>query len=238
MKALVVSITMTLGLLSFGVHAQAPASAPAGSTGQCKDGTYSTADSKKGACRGHKGVKEWYSASETAPAAKSAPAATPKPAKKETAATPMAMPTGAAPAGATGLCNDGTYYSGENKKGACRGHKGVKTWYGATPAASTPAAAPTAAPAPATRASPAPAPMPAKTSTPAPAAMPTSAPKATTPSTPSAGGAGQVWVNSSTKVYHCPGDRYYGKTKAGEYMSESDAMAKGNRAAGGKRCSS
>lgn len=51
------------------------------------------------------------------------------------------------------------------------------------------------------------------------------------------GGAGKVWVNTASKTYHCVGTKYYGKTKAGEYMSESDAKAKGNHANHKKACS-
>ncbi len=59
-----------------------------------------------------------------------------------------------------------------------------------------------------------------------------------TPATAAPGGGdGKVWVNSSSKVYHCPGSKYYGKTKAGSYMSEADAKAAGNRPVNKKTCS-
>lgn len=46
----------------------------------------------------------------------------------------------------------------------------------------------------------------------------------------------RVWVNLSSKVYHCPGTRYYGATKRGEFMSETDAEKTGSRPAYGRRC--
>ena len=138
-----------------------------------------------------------------------------------------------APAGSTGMCKDGTYYSGAEKKGACRGHKGVKDWYGAAAIAGTTTATPAAAAA-ATPAAAAPAPAPAPTMR-TPRAEPATA--AAAPRVAAGGGAGQVWVNTRSKVFHCPSDAVYGKTRQGAYMSEVDAIAKGNHAAHGKTCS-
>jgi len=136
----------------------------------------------------------------------------------------VAQAPAGAPAGAMGQCNDGTYSTAATKKGACRGHKGVKEWYVAasaqsakTPAASTPSSA---------------------TSAPAPSSTPAPTPKARTSTTAPApgGGAGQVWLNTATNVYHCPGTKWYGKTKAGAYMTEAEAKAKGAHPDHGKVC--
>jgi Protein of unknown function (DUF3761) len=162
MNTLAASLLFVGSIAAASVFAAAPAGAPAGSMGMCKDGTYSTAAEKKGACGGHKGVKEWYGgdAGQTAAPAKSERA--PAPASSSTAAAPMSKATPpAAVAGRT---------SGE-------------------------------------------------------------------PTAPAAGGGpGKVWANTSTKVYHCSGDKYYGTTKQGEYMSEADAKTKGYHADHGKAC--
>lgn len=46
----------------------------------------------------------------------------------------------------------------------------------------------------------------------------------------------RVWVNTASGVYHCPGTRWYGLTKRGEYMSQKEALNKGNRPAYGRYC--
>jgi hypothetical protein len=127
----------------------------------------------------------------------------------------FAAPASAAPTAAgavTAVCKDGTSFSGETRKGACKGHKGVQTWGGEAAA------------------------MPAAKAAPAVAA-PKAAPKAAAITTPAAGGgAGKVWVNSKSNTYHCMGTKYYGKTKEGAYMTEAEAKAKGAHADHGKAC--
>jgi len=141
----------------------------------------------------------------------------------------LAQAPAGAPAGATGLCKDGTYSMNATKSGACSGHKGVQTWFSAT--APSTAAAPKAGPAPAPAPAAAPAPKPAATVAAAPKPMP--APSATAAP---GGGPNMVWVNTASKVYHCPTDRYYGKTKAGKYLTEAAAQAEGDKADAGKKC--
>jgi hypothetical protein len=204
-------------------------SAPSGATAICKDGTYWTGTSKSGACSGHKGVQTWYgTTAAAAPAAAPAKAAPVAPsAAPAKAAPPAAMASGPAPAGATGLCKDGTYWTGASKSGACSGHQGVQAWYGAAAVAAAPAAiAPPVAP-PVRQAPPAP------SYAPAPAAVPVAPSAAPAPG----GGAGLVWLNPSSKTYHCPGDKWYGKTKTGQYVTEQQAVASGYHPDHGKTCS-
>jgi hypothetical protein len=42
---------------------------------------------------------------------------------------------------------------------------------------------------------------------------------------------GMVWVNTKSGVFHGEGDRWYGKTKEGKFMTEADAVKSGYRAA-------
>jgi hypothetical protein len=109
----------------------------------------------------------------------------------------------------TATCKDGTPFSGTRRSGACHGHGGVQSWGAAAPATTSPVNAP---------------PQPT-TGQPAPARTERAAP-----------GTGQVWVNTPSKVYHCPGTRWYGKTKHGNYMSEAEARAQGARPDHGKAC--
>lgn len=133
----------------------------------------------------------------------------------------------------TATCKDGTTWSGTSRRGACSGHQGVQA-FGTGPAAAAPAGgtaanplAPMIAPAPSTTAS--------------PTAPVTPAAPGTVQGRPAAvgtgGGVGQVWVNTATKIYHCPGDRYFGKTNHGSYMTETAAKAAGDRPSRGKTCS-
>ena len=131
------SSSIVAAALAFGGMTAVPAAAqaPAGATAQCKDGTYSSAKSKQGACSRHGGVATWLAGE--APAPKSAPApaesrkappATERPAPQAESVPTQAPPAGV-PANATAQCNDGTYSFAKHQSGACSSHKGVKTWF-------------------------------------------------------------------------------------------------------------
>ena len=169
------------------------AQAPAGSTGECKDGSYTTNATKRGACAGHKGVKEWYGSKDESKAEKAPKTA--KTTKAEKAAAEKAATESTAPSKSSRAAGAGAM--------------------GAAGASSTMSAAPS-------------------TSMATSNASKNSAMRTTAAA---GGGAGKVWVNSSSNVYHCMNDEWYGKTKQGEYMSEADAKAKGAHAAHGKACS-
>ena len=149
------------------------------------------------------------------------------------AAAQLVVAQTAPPAGSTGQCKDGTYSTAPSKQGACRGHQGVKTWFAASAASA--ATATTTAPKAAAQQEATPAGAVPQASTQTAKASPRS--KAAARPQAAGGGPGMVWVNSSSNVYHCYGSDFYGKTKAGSYMSEADAKAKGAHPDHGHACS-
>jgi hypothetical protein len=220
-RQMLIPLGVALALAASGAWAKAPA----GATGECKDGTYTTSASKEGACSSHGGVKKWLAKEDNAGKAS-------KSSEKSAATTAAAKP-----ADATGECKDGTYTTSPGKSGACSGHKGVKTWYGAKAGTTSNAAASSSAPSQSGAAAPTNSAPGASSAAPVNSAP---APRSSTrPASGAAagGGAGQVWVNTDSKVYHCEKDALYGKTKHGEYMSEAQAKASGARPSRGKECS-
>jgi hypothetical protein len=86
----------------------------------------------------------------------------------------------------------------------------------------TTAAAPSATPAPPTASS-------SEAAKPSAARAPESTKPTTEAKQPPA--KGMVWVNTDSKIFHREGDRWYGKTKHGKYVTEAEALQEGARPA-------
>lgn len=126
------------------------------------------------------------------------------------AAGPAAAPS-AASAPQSFVCKDGTTVQAATSQGACKGHKGIDK--DATAAAA------------------------AKPQPKGKAGAAAGEKKADAAAVAPGGGPGKVWVNANSKVYHCHGDRHYGTTKNGSYMTEAEAKAQGMQASRNKTCS-
>ena len=120
---------------------------------------------------------------------------------------------------ATARCQDGSYSYSTSRQGTCSGHGGVSEWL-ATDAATAKCKDGT---------------LSASVSRQGTCSRHGGVASWITPSNASTAGA-RVWVNTSSRVYHCPGSRYYGGTKQGQYMTEGEARGNGYRPAYDRTC--
>ena len=142
MRIIAIAVSVSLALLAGPAIAKSTAPSASQTRMQTCAANWKamTADQKKGTT--YKDYSKTCLAGGTAtaaPAAATAPAATTAPApmmaakpakaaKPAMAATPAMAPAGAAPAGATGLCKDGTYTMSKTHSGSCSHHGGVAKW--------------------------------------------------------------------------------------------------------------
>lgn len=226
-------------LVTVGVAAAAPAAAPAGSPKKTSTKTKASPAAAASA------------APPTTPSATTAtPAASPKASPKSTKAAPAgpvdlntasekeleSLP-GVGPATAKKILAGRPYATVDDlAKAGVAASTIAKLKPNATVSAAAPAAvAPPTQAAPVTAsAPPAAAAAPSAAAAPAASAKPAATQSGTSPATIEARtppAPGMVWVNTASKVYHKAGDRWYGKTKEGKFMTELDAIAAGYRAA-------
>lgn len=98
-----------------------------------------------------------------------------------------------------------------------------------TPMVTVGPAAPAAQAAPAPKAAPAPSTAPAAPAEGKKATSEKAVKSAPTTEAKAPPAKGMVWVNTDSKVFHREGDRWYGKTKEGKYMTEAEALKEGYR---------
>jgi hypothetical protein len=125
-------------------------------------------------------------------------------------------------------CNDGTSQTVTTTKGACHGHKGINKSASGSSSSSSGSSSSNSSTASSNAAA-----APAAASKSSASSSSGSATKSASTTTPAAGGGpDKVWVNtgSKTKAYHCQGDKYYGTTKQGQYMTKAQAEAQGYHA--------
>lgn len=175
---------LALFAVLFTISSATLAQAPRDATGECKDGTFTTSPSKRGACAGHHGVKEWYS---------STAAAGSRDEHRDKMAKPATQSREQHEDKASGRAAESRDEHRDKAAEAASDRSARNERERATERPRSTAA--------------------------------------------TGGGDGKVWVNKNTKVYHCQGDEWYGKTKQGEYLSEREARQQGFRAARGKECS-